>query len=703
MFNKNILSFALLIALTASVGADIITFRDGDTNTYYTNQSADWTQNGYQGTQDNALLNGGSTRAYNFGQNQYMRCGDTDHYTSRFLVMWDISSLNGEGITVSSATISLYSKGVGYPAPASGIDVHAILPANADWNEGSQIAAVAASGDMCWTVWQSTNGQPDGSVEGTPWAGSPGCSTPDVDYDSTPLHHFNVTGNMSSSYAGYAFEIPASLVQEWIDNPSNNAGILVKYTDDAEEGSYVQFLASDNAPGLLTRPQRPALKIGFAGEEPPPIDESDMIVNVTDYGATGNGVTDDTDAIRNAAAALQRNYTLLFPETPNHYKVQDNISVVIDDHATTVDIRGRIKSYGIPTSGDYIFDVFANDVNFTGQGGGAVIEGTNEYMYEIDDPTGACFIRLNGTSGCTIRNLTLRRSPHFTIWMWGATKTEVSGCIFEGGPLLSCEESNSTQIQGILFTGASEMLIRGNIFRPDETGGMAYSWIGSSSTSSSYHIQIIDNQFDGSFDHSVYCSGIQNSVIANNTTFGAVGTAIKVIGKGNIIANNNIYDATHGGIEIRNGSRNMVVNNIVNGFGNTGIEVSTYGGGSGDYRDNIIEGNFLYGYSTSYEGVRLSTTSGNLNGNKVINNLLTNTGRVPGTYPIGIWSSTASYNLVISGNIINGASTAGIDLSRINKSIITDNVINIPSGYNHVNFRNSSLNNYKADNIESSY
>ena len=268
---------------------------------------------------------------------------------------------------------------------------------------------------------------------------------------------------------------------------------------------------------------------------------------------------------------------------------------------------------------------------------------------------------------------------------------------------MSTEQSGSTQIQGILFVGATELLVKGNVFRPDASGGMAYSWIGSSSSNLSYHVSIIGNQFDGSFDHSVYCSGMQNSVIANNTTFGAVGTAIKVIGKDNIIANNNIYNAIHGGIEIRNGLRNLVINNVIKGFGNTGIEVSTYGGGSGDYRDNIIEGNFLNGYSTSFEGVRLSTTSGNLNGNKVINNVLTNTGQVTNTYPIGAWSSTASYGLVISGNVISDCSKYGIDLNRINKSIITDNIIHKPSGYSAIRQSNVSSANYVADNIESSY
>ena len=124
---------------------------------------------------------------------------------------------------------------------------------------------------------------------------------------------------------------------------------------------------------------------------------------------------------------------------------------------------------------------------------------------------------------------------------------------------------SGTNVHGIHFTGEQNLHIEGNIFKPNASGGKAYSWIQSSSTASSFHATFINNKFDASFDHSFYCSGLFKSVIANNICHNSTGTAIKIIGSDNVIVNNHIYNddppAVLGGISTRNGARNIIAIN----------------------------------------------------------------------------------------------------------------------------------------------
>ena len=116
-------------------------------------------------------------------------------------------------------------------------------------------------------------------------------------------------------------------------------------------------------------------------------------IDVTAYGATGDGATDDTAAIRNAVAALTENDTLLFPETDYHYKVRVDANFTINDKdGITILIRGRIRAEGIPTNGNQVFRVTYSDyIDFVGEGGDAIIEGGDTCsvtMAESDSPGG---------------------------------------------------------------------------------------------------------------------------------------------------------------------------------------------------------------------------------------------------------------------------------------------------------------------------
>ena len=79
-------------------------------------------------------------------------------------------------------------------------------------------------------------------------------------------------------------------------------------------------------------------------------------VNVKDFGALGDGVTDDTESIQNAINYVRENKggTVLIPSTKNFYKITGNLYIkgFVGSDSTSISIKGeektatKIKAYG---------------------------------------------------------------------------------------------------------------------------------------------------------------------------------------------------------------------------------------------------------------------------------------------------------------------------------------------------------------------
>ena len=424
-------------------------------------------------------------------------------------------------------------------------------------------------------------------------------------------------------------------------------------------------------------------------------------IYVTDHGVNGNDSNDDTMAIRNVVSALNSGDTLVFPECSNFYKVSVNSNFLIDTkNNITIIIRGRIRAEGTPTSGNQVFRiVYSDNIQIIGEGGDAIIEGSGEYMYTVDTSSAApTLITLVVSNNCTIRNLTIRDGLHYYVGMWSCKKNTVTDCVFEGGPTIF--DGSSTQIHGLFIRGSWDVTVKSNSFIVGSTGGKSYEWVGGSEAGE--RLTIVDNYFQSSFDHAIYCTSMNYGVIANNRIHDSGGAAIKAIGFQNIISNNNIYNSSDGCIEIRNASNCIVANNIIDGFTHVGIIVYIYGSPSGGiYSNNVIEGNFIRGLTGGdpYEAIRL--WSADISGNKIINNTIINADSF-GTHlgSIVAYSTDGiSYNLTISGNIIDQCGGNGLYLYNIQDSLISDNIMNIPTGRIHFNQQGSTSNNLKIDNI----
>ena len=240
MLKRLCLFVVCLMVLSMSANADTIVLRNG--------------LDGYAGVQDTDISDYGGNRVFNYGQNAHI--GYTEGASG--LVKWDLSALGG--VTINSATVQVWGLANGYPDYAPGTDVVALLPANSDWIEGTGTGGVAAlPGEVTWSYRQ---------YDTVLWAGSPGAMTPGVDHDPTILANFVVAGNTGTGPVGpYTFELPVELVQGWINDSGNNAGLMFSHHDRAPANPWTwTSLASSQYGDDPDDIHRPQLTIDYVPE-----------------------------------------------------------------------------------------------------------------------------------------------------------------------------------------------------------------------------------------------------------------------------------------------------------------------------------------------------------------------------------------------------------------------------------------------------
>lgn len=427
------------------------------------------------------------------------------------------------------------------------------------------------------------------------------------------------------------------------------------------------------------------------------------VIDVTSYGADGDDTLDDTAAIGNAVNALTDGDTLLFPEAVNYYKVSlgANFSIHQKDRIKII-IRGKILATGTPDHYEYIFSVLAsNDIQFIGEGSDAIFEGPDEYLFFPDSDKryeNPAFLRAEGCHRLLVKGITFRYGPTSSLTIKGAHDSMITDCRFQGGPTYM----DGTYICGILFTGVYDSIIKSNDFEP-LNGGYAYSWISGGSKNYNYRVTMIDNTIGDAFDHSFYCTGMHQSVIANNVCYNAASSAIKTSSNDGIISNNTIYDSG-GGASARDGSRNIIANNTIKGCWRIGINFSKLGLDNTPFVENTAEGNIIiYSDTIPNTASAIRMWGPDISGSKIINNIISNPNST--SYAICYIASdvTPAKNMIFSGNIIDKAGYHAIHLKNIQDLVLTDNIINVKSGKYAIYQQTPVTNLLEEDNIITYY
>ncbi len=350
-----------------------------------------------------------------------------------------------------------------------------------------------------------------------------------------------------------------------------------------------------------------------------------------------DGATDNLDAIKGAVAATATGGKLTFPECASTVNwVYDNATAGFTD-ATTIDramtirIDGRIKQTGYLYQENpcYIFYVTADDVTFEGNG---TIEGVGTYS---DNNTNnlymAGLIYVTGKN-FTARGITFKNSPQKAIFINATYRPTITGCKFTGGPLIA--GATTAGHFYIYFLASYHLQITDNQFYATATAGAVRNPI----CGTGYLATITDNNFTDCHEHAIYVT-VDHSTISHNVVSytqdadDQKGSAIKVLGSNNTIDGNTINYPSNGGITLSNGSYNVVSNNAIMEFGQTGIIVTDQSENTSGLNYNSIIGNTIIGnqsFAVVYEGIRYlgdtTYSTADSYGGKIANNIIVNAG-----------------------------------------------------------------------------
>lgn len=352
--------------------------------------------------------------------------------------------------------------------------------------------------------------------------------------------------------------------------------------------------------------------------------------DVTAYGATGNGSTDDTTAIQTAINAVPATGgTIFFPPTANSYAISSALVGVSNTNFVGVGVASKI-TYTQGTAANYPMlyltgasHVVITGLNFTGSNAG----GTIDYLWTNSEGT------INGQEG---------------VFLLGCADVEVYGNTFQN------------------HAGAGILCARG-------TRERVHNNIANNATH--YGIYFLSTDNGTPLDSEIYFNTCENNGIFGGTGFQGRGIVMTHAGStipyitalnprivGNICKNNSLW-----GIELYLGTiRAEVASNICanNGFGGIHLNNNAYI----DCHDNEIHGNGLAnvpnnaggtlagitGYGISLNGYYCSIHDNSIHDN---NNGGGNLGQV---YVSGEGNNTGTYgNSVIANHVRNNLAASG--------------------------------------------
>lgn len=214
--------------------ADVMVLQTGLTNVF----SAGAT---YSGVEDTTVVSVGGANSNYGGRNTGFVGADTATTFNRALISFDLTSLAGQTVVVTSAVLKIRSQ----TAVTAIIDVYRISAANTDWTEGEKTGALATTGESTWNKihYNTVN-----------WAGSAGLSTSGTDYLASPV----ATTTADGAWEEFVFT-DVSFIADWI-NGTNSGLLLSSATREAAGTGKVTFFTSEYTSALT---YTPILELGY--------------------------------------------------------------------------------------------------------------------------------------------------------------------------------------------------------------------------------------------------------------------------------------------------------------------------------------------------------------------------------------------------------------------------------------------------------
>jgi hypothetical protein len=190
---------------------------------------------------EDVLIRGDDTQgtaASNFGEYSLLIAGrlDASQPMNTLLRFADLDGLSGQ--FVSNATLRLYNYNhVGQTSDVT-LDLYEVAAANGNWVEGTYENAVGW-GASTWRfkVFNTVD-----------WAGGRnGCGVAGTDY-TTNLVGQALVADASAEWV--EFELDPAVVQNWINNPDQNYGLILTSPNASVDGELAYFVSSEGTEGL---------------------------------------------------------------------------------------------------------------------------------------------------------------------------------------------------------------------------------------------------------------------------------------------------------------------------------------------------------------------------------------------------------------------------------------------------------------------
>jgi parallel beta-helix repeat protein len=371
-----------------------------------------------------------------------------------------------------------------------------------------------------------------------------------------------------------------------------------------------------------------------------------MIYNVKDFGATGDGCTNDRPALQAALDAARENGGGVVEVPAGRYLIDDCLEIF---SRTTLRLAPEAVIVRGGTFGNMIRPGLLGVNGYEGVHDVALEGGTWDFNGQTHQSSGTA-ITFAHARRLVIRDLAVVNVYRNHCIEINSTHTAlVENCVFDG-QLGEPRQSEAIQIDGAFresvypaggnydYTTCDNIEIRGCYFTRWSRG------IGSHTYESGYthkNIRIIGNHFEGMYDDGVRAYGYDGLVVVGNTFAGCHNGVTVEYSTGGTIQGNTIVDSKNNGINLYNQVEGFAVQgNVVANSADQGI--SLYNAAHA----NVITGNNVY-HNGNY-GIALNAC----NNNAVVGNLLRNNGK-DGSEP-GVGILNGSYNNLVADNRIWG-------------------------------------------------
>jgi parallel beta-helix repeat protein len=376
--------------------------------------------------------------------------------------------------------------------------------------------------------------------------------------------------------------------------------------------------------------------------------------NVKEFGATGDGTTDDTTAIHAARTAAGVGGTVVIP--PGTY-ITTGLSLNVASQVWQImpgaTIKCKSSGYGAAT-----VTVTASGVTITG---GGAIDGNRAALGNNAAGVHACVTGMVSSNDLTLDNVTVKNSTYYGVWGQGS-HTRVLRCKFTGNYWTAIMLSSyylAVQI-GSTMQDTYDMEASDNyIDRSDEDPA----------TISSACVQITGNGDPSGTLHETYrAKALRNVILMPENPNEATGRVCGIelsrcyygLAEGNMVVNGTM------GISLAAGAYNKSIGNTMIGQTLFGIEIADCPGCI--IQGNIIDGDGLLGSLPSGAGIATTGGSGLSTDLSIVGNRIFSLD--PDGRPITLSSITQA---TLTGNVIEHR--YGPVLTSVSNSVVSSNVI----------------------------